>query len=444
MRDFIVLTAGTSTVFGILAASGALGWIEALTAVMIVGVAATAFYVGTTPSPEAGYDFEDDDQAVERSLDMRGLVEALPQPALYVGVDGRVSAANSESRRLFKINEGRAALASAVIRRPELLSAIEAASQGDDPQAVEVALPANTDQIWIVRARALPTPFWGVLVVLEDRSAIRRAERARADFLANASHELRTPLTSLAGFIETMRGPAKDDRDTWDRFLDIMYSQTERMKRLIQDLLSLSRIELSAHQTPSDLVDLEEIVLDALNAMRPVADERGVSLEFKEKAVDLAVTGARDELVQVAHNLIDNALKYSAPGSSVAIEAGVAESPAAARAESARRWTDAGRINIQSNPGAFGRAAWLRIEDRGPGIESRHLPRLGERFYRADESRGGAVPGTGLGLAIVKHIMARHQGGLSVESRIGHGTAFGAWLPSAKSERTAFEVSHNR
>jgi two-component system phosphate regulon sensor histidine kinase PhoR len=269
---------------------------------------------------------------------------------------------------------------------------------------------------------------------MHDLTEIKRAEFARVDFLANASHELRTPLTSLAGFIETPRGPARDDAQARDRFLEIMHGQAERMRRLVSDLLSLSRIELVEHRPPEGEADLAAVAAEAGDALLPVATERGVKLSIVGAEDEVSVTGVRDELAQVAQNLIDNAIKYSEGGDTVEIEvlSGLTREEAEARA--GRQWEGSGRMSIVTGsaaPDGRSRYAVLRVSDSGPGIERQYLPRLSERFYRVDPGRG-LRPGTGLGLAIVKHVVQRHRGEFLVESEPGRGSAFGVVLPMAR------------
>jgi two-component system phosphate regulon sensor histidine kinase PhoR len=272
---------------------------------------------------------------------------------------------------------------------------------------------------------------------MHDLTDIKRAELARVDFLANASHELRTPLTSLAGFIETMRGPARDDPAAWDRFLEIMQGQADRMRRLISDLLSLSRIELNEHRPPETLTDLAAVVREVVDALQPVARSRGVILAVRASDRDVIVAGIRDELSQVAQNLIDNAIKYSEPDGVVEIEIRDGLDHEAAFLSAGRRWEAAGRMSIATAPvrrgGEEERFAFLRVSDSGPGIDRQYLPRLAERFYRVDPGRG-LRRGTGLGLAIVKHVVTRHRGDFVVESELGRGAAFGVVLSSGPLE----------
>ncbi len=362
------------------------------------------------------------------------MVDALPEPAMYIDAQGKVEAANPAARRQFRFLSA-GPLLTVAVRRPELIDAVETVRNGGAAQFFEFVERDETDRYFSGVATALVTPTSsGVLVSMHDLTEIKRAEFARVDFLANASHELRTPLTSLSGFIETLRGPARDDPAARERFLEIMQGQAERMRRLIQDLLSLSRIELSEHRPPDTEADLAAVVAEAGDALQPVAAERQVKLRISGPASGVMVTGVRDELSQVAQNLIDNAIKYSEAGDVVEIEvlSGLSREDAAGRA--GRRWADAGHMSIATAPHlapalVSDRYAVLRVSDSGPGIDRQHLPRLAERFYRVDPGRG-LRQGTGLGLAIVKHVIARHRGEFLVESEPGRGSAFGVILPA--------------
>jgi two-component system phosphate regulon sensor histidine kinase PhoR len=244
-----------------------------------------------------------------------------------------------------------------------------------------------------------------VLITLHDLTSIRRVEEMRADFVANASHELRTPLAALAGFIETMQGPARDDVAARDRFLGIMREQAWRMARLIDDLLSLSRIELRAHMRPDTPVDLVPIVRQVVDGLQTLAQDRGVTVDVVAPAEPLKVLGDRDELLRLFENLIENGLKYGASGKRVDITLARLDAPDGKHEAS------------------------IAVRDYGPGIPAEHLPRLTERFYRADVADSRAQGGTGLGLALVKHILNRHRGRLAIESQIGKGATFTARLP---------------
>lgn len=435
-RDFGVLVITTGVVLLTLMLAGALGVIEGLAAIFVIISAASAYYVGSAAlRPAAGPAPAADTTARDNAL-VGEFLDALPLPAFEIGADERITAFNPLAATFLQLNLRRPSppRASVIIRAPALLSAIEACARNPAAGGQVAEVEASADEHW--RAHVQPVPGTGrLLVVLEDLTPVKRAARARADFLANASHELRTPLTAISGFIETMRGPARDDKASWDRFLDIMAGESERMSRLIADLLSLSRIESSEQVQPTEREDLTEIIGNAVDALQPIAHEKGVELVFDAPAGLPPVTANHDELIQVVENLVSNAIKYSPKGSAVRILCGAGADGVASRVAAAQAWEDSERMTLLQAPGRVSvtePSVWLRVEDQGPGIEREHLPRLGERFYRADQSRGGKITGTGLGLAIVKHIMAHHRGGLAVETRLGQGTAFGVWLPAAR------------
>ncbi len=257
---------------------------------------------------------------------------------------------------------------------------------------------------------AEPLAEGGQLVaVLSDRTRERAVERMRADFVANASHELRTPLASLIGFIDTLLGPAADDPPAQRRFLAIMAEQAARMSRLIDDLLSLSRIELSEHRPPDGMVDIAALVSRLLASFELRLAERRMVLD-RELAAELpSVVGDADQLAQVLQNLLDNAIKYGRDGGRLGLRVLQTE-------PSDPRWP--------ARPGVL-----VAVQDDGIGIPRDDLPRLTERFYRVDKGRSRTVGGTGLGLAIVKHIVNRHRGQMLIESELGAGSTFNVWLP---------------
>jgi two-component system phosphate regulon sensor histidine kinase PhoR len=257
---------------------------------------------------------------------------------------------------------------------------------------------------------ALPRPY--VLIALEDRTSIVKAESLRRDFVANASHELKTPLASISGFIETLQGHAKDDPAATERFLDIMARQTHRMKRLVEDLLSLNRIEINEHVRPRERVDLGGLVWEVASALTPLAVAEGATILVETPREGPMITGSRDELQQVLVNLIDNAIKYGAEGGPIRVHL-----------------ADPGA----SHPGMIG----VTVADRGPGIPREHIPRLTERFYRVNAARSRERGGTGLGLAIAKHILNRHRGDLTIASTLGEGSRFTIWLPATGDARRA-------
>jgi two-component system phosphate regulon sensor histidine kinase PhoR len=247
-----------------------------------------------------------------------------------------------------------------------------------------------------------------MLMTFHDQTPLRRVEEMRADFVANASHELRTPLAALSGFIDTLQGPAKDDAKARERFLGIMHAQATRMARLIDDLLSLSRVELSAHVRPDTLVDILPIIRQVGDGLEPLANERNVTIEMELPETPVSIAGDREELLRLFENLIENALKYGASGGKVEVSL-TTES------------TAEGAPEIR-----------VAVRDYGPGIAPEHLPRLTERFYRVDVGDSRAQGGTGLGLSLVKHILNRHRGRLLIESVPKNGATFTAAFPQVK------------
>lgn len=363
------------------------------------------------------------------------LLEALPDPALLIDSASRIVGSNTAARKQMRF-EARGQFLTSILRHPDLLEAAQSAITEGATRAVEYETPSDANR----HTRCYVAPVnWGAeraaMLVFHDESARVSTERMRADFLANASHELRTPLASLTLLIETIAGPARDDVKERGRFLGMMQVQAERMRRLIDDLLSLSRIELDEHVPPSDRADLAGVAREVVDSMTAVAGERGVALNLTAPATPAPVVGERFQLAQIVQNLIDNAVKYSKPGDTVMVEIAVAGERDDAVALAGRRWEEAGRIALLSPAAVAGRTyTYVRVEDRGPGIARRFLPRLGERFFRVERELGDERGGTGLGLAIVKHIVNRHRGGFVVESQPGLGSAFAAYIESGTDE----------
>ncbi len=348
----------------------------------------------------------------ERASDpLRAIVSGLPDPVIAIDREGRVLALNEPARTLAPaLRQGEPV--SLALRTPELIEAVGRAFAQGEPQRIEYSERVPLDR-WF-ETIAMPVrraPDGGgpdlVLLTFHDLTPLRRVEEMRADFVANASHELRTPLAALSGFIETLQGSARDDAKARERFLAIMQEQARRMARLIDDLLSLSRIELNAHRRPDTPVDLVPILRQVVDGLQTLARDRGVAVNV-EAAGALTVPGDRDELVRVFENLVENALKYGATGKRVDVKLALS-----ATAEGEQEAT-------------------VSVRDYGPGIAPEHLPRLTERFYRVDVRDSRAQGGTGLGLALVKHILNRHRGRLSIESAPGAGATFTVHLPTSR------------
>jgi two-component system phosphate regulon sensor histidine kinase PhoR len=337
------------------------------------------------------------------------IIDRLPDPLLVLGADRTVRRANAAARAAF------GGEIQAVVRHPGLRAALDRAFAQGTPQIAELSLPVPVPREVQASVLVLDPPLADgghAIAVLSDRTRERAIERMRADFIANVSHELRTPLASLIGFIETLRGPAADDRPAQQRFLGIMAEQAERMNRLIDDLLSLSRIELSEHQPPAGRVDAAVLARRIAAAFEPrfAARSQRLDLAIEEGLPELVADA--DQIEQVLQNLVDNAVKYGREGGVVRLSV--------ARAEGGR-WPP--------RPGVV-----LSVADDGPGFAREHIPRLTERFYRIDKGRSRRAGGTGLGLAIVKHIVSRHRGQLVIESEEGKGATFSVWLPAATRE----------
>ncbi len=335
------------------------------------------------------------------------LLEALPDAAVLLDSRGVIVASNAAAQSIAAVLIGRPY--SHWVRAPELLAAIETTRKTGEQQRCQVRLftPVERSLAAIVTSIAddnptVRTATRQLLIILRDLTDQEQLSRMHADFVANASHELRTPLASIRGFVETLQGAAKDDPAAQARFLGIMQAQAERMSRLIEDLLSLSRIEMREHVPPTTSVDVNGVVEDALSSLRQNADKNAITLRAHIPAEPTLVIGDRDELAQVAQNLVQNAIKYGRRGGYVDVTVS----------------REDGRVEVA-------------VADDGIGIAPEHLPRLTERFYRVSAQDSKERGGTGLGLAIVKHIVNRHRGELQVTSVLGEGSTFTAVMPAA-------------
>jgi two-component system phosphate regulon sensor histidine kinase PhoR len=446
--DSRLWTAGASAGVAILVLVGLAIYQPGLAWPLLAGAALVALAAWTT-NRRTGPSTRADAGAVEPApagsgLDpalLESLFEALADPVLVVSggepddiADRRVELANSAARELLRVPREGGLLVSA-LRDPAVLEAVDEALFGGVERTTDYAGVGAQTRHWRALTRPL-APAGGralALVVLRDETEVRRMELMRVDFLANASHELRTPLASLSGFIETLKGHARDDPKARDKFLDIMATQAERMGRLVADLLSLSRIELNEHVPPSGRVDLARATSDVIDAVSVLSAERQVRIVLEGPA-SAPIHGDRDEIVQVVQNLVDNAIKYSPAGGviEVLVQPEVTLEQASAPWSGGNRGDGATRLPLVTpdrQPGL--RYAAVTVRDHGPGMAREHLPRLTERFYRVEGQKSGERSGTGLGLAIVKHIVNRHRGGLTVESAPGKGAKFTAYIPLA-------------
>ena len=338
------------------------------------------------------------------------LLDQLPLPLVLIGEDERILHVNPPA--VLTIGEGRNGRSYvSAFRNPSLLTCIETVitHQKAEATCTYVSSAAAADVAYTVTARTVDGGRARyVLVIFEDQSAVRDAVQMRRDFVANVSHELKTPLTALLGFVETLRGAAKDDEVARDRFLGTMATEASRMNRLVQDLLSLSRLESEQRIRPSETVDLAAVLRSVVLGLTPIADGLDVKLNLIGTDQSAILHGDQDQLSQVFNNLIENAIKYGGSGSKVDISLTPTDLDPQLRSQ-----------------------AWIAtVSDYGDGFDPIHIPRLTERFYRVDGHRSRQMGGTGLGLAIVKHIVTRHRGRLSIDSAPGEGARFSVILPT--------------
>src|SRR6201995_3391166 len=346
------------------------------------------------------------------------IVAGMPDPAVLLDRAGRVIHLNAAAAQLapaLRSNE----LAQFALRSPEIITALREAIATTEPRRASYLdhVPVDRWMELVITPVPVPTTFGGtdkcMLMTFHDLTPLRRVEEMRADFVANASHELRTPLAALSGFIDTLQGPAKDDAKARERFLSIMHAQATRMARLIDDLLSLSRVELSAHVRPDTMVDIVPIIRQVTDGLEPLARERQVVIDIDLPQTATTIAGDREELLRLFENLIENALKYGASG---------------------------GRVIVSLSQDVSGEGApeiRVIVRDFGPGIAPEHLPRLTERFYRVDIGDSRSQGGTGLGLSLVKHILNRHRGRLLIESVPKNGATFTACFPQSRASVSA-------
>jgi two-component system phosphate regulon sensor histidine kinase PhoR len=338
--------------------------------------------------------------------------ENLPDPVILLNGAREIVAINRPARDLLGVGMLGRDLA-LTLRHPDVLAAVETVSSGAPSIVEEITLPVPVPRTYTLYASGLAesgeTAAPRVLLVLHDETRAKRAEQSRADFVANASHELRSPLAGLIGFIETLRGHASDDPEARKRFLEVMHNEAQRMARLVDDLMSLSRVEINEHVPPRDAVDLADVVEGVANALAVRAERKRMRIVVDSLEALPMVLGDADQLTQVFHNLVDNAVKYGREDTPIRITG----------------------QTVERLPGADVKGVSVTVADQGKGISSIHLPRLTERFYRVDEGRSRQLGGTGLGLAIAKHIVNRHRGRLMIESQEGVGSTVTVFLPKA-------------
>lgn len=341
------------------------------------------------------------------------LVDTLPDILIMINDEKRIVRINRAARNIFGQNLANKHLKE-VIPNDTLLNAVSMVTRDLKGQEVEFHILEPQPKDFLAIIERFPIASSGgisIIITLNDITELKRVEQMRADFVANASHEIRTPLASIIGFIETLQGPAKEDPQARNEFLKVMAEQATRMSKLINDLLSLSKIEMNAHSVPIGKVDLLRVIRSERQHFEWAARQKNVQIHLDMSDNLPMVVGDEDELAQVVHNLIGNAIKYGTPETEVTVTLRVTTS-------------------LPSDPNFrnASRAMYLAVRDRGEGIPKEHIPRLVERFYRVDSARTRKVAGTGLGLAIVKQILNRHRGALLIESEVGVGSVFAVFL----------------
>ena len=338
--------------------------------------------------------------------DIRDVLAALAIPGIVIGFDEFVHFANDAAKAIFgDVIEDRHYIT--VMRDPEISDAIETVINNLSSKTARWATTlGNVDVVFDVHIAPLGSQF--LLATFADSTQVERSKQLRRDFVSNVSHELKTPLTSIIGFLETMRTSAKSDYKAQERFLSIMGEEANRMNRLVNDLMSLNRVESEERSKPTTKIDLIKLINDTIESFDPACKKSKNSLAFEKGIKSLVINADRDQMRQVISNLIENALKYGGPGKEVKLI-----------------------LSMPSyQPLLRKNGLLLNVMDQGPGIPEQHIPRLTERFYRVDDHRSRQVGGTGLGLSIVKHIIHRHRGRLRIKSEIGKGTVVSVLLPT--------------
>jgi len=339
---------------------------------------------------------------------MQPVLDGLGAAIFIVDENRRIVLVNQAGTALFGDNLAGRDFVQAV-RHPEVLNIIDRVLENGVKRDCVITLKKPVRTTFKVNVVQLETNTkQGAVVSFENISHVREAELMRSEFVANVSHELRSPLTALNGFIETLKGSAKDDAKAREKFLGIMGQEAKRMDRLIGDLLSLSKVEADQHVRPDGKAGICAIIRQVITILMPLATQENVKLNLDiDKDINDSILGDGDQLSQVFLNLIENAIKYGGSNNKVSICI-----------------SNRGRA-----PGIRGPVLVIAVTDQGAGIAPEHLPRLTERFYRIDSGRSREKGGTGLGLAIVKHILARHRGRLQIKSKLGTGSTFTVFLP---------------
>lgn len=347
-------------------------------------------------------------------VSFENVLEGVCVPVIVLDSDLRVVGTNQPARAIFANLKNGVGVDRAISNKPGFLRLLRETLDKSVETASTVKIKLGFDHEFLATSKPIkPSDAAGsrlLMVTFEDRSSLKDVKTMRSNFVANVSHEIRSPLTAISGFVETLRGAARDDPGAQAHFLALMAKEVERMSNLVSDLLSLSQVEAKQRRAPKKTVDPNLIIAQAVTVVAPMADRRGKSLDIQVPEVLPELLGKHDDLLRVLINLLENAINYSPEGGEVKLTA---------------------TLNHDRNP-LNKPALCIAVRDQGDGISAHEIPRLTERFYRVDKSRPRNIGGTGLGLAIVKHILVRHRGKLVIDSVQGQGSTFSVYLPLGK------------
>ena len=390
----------------------------------------------TTTTPPSAVQTKATETLESKNLEI-AIAEGLQEAIFIIDRNAIITYANRAARHLFPELRTKRPLEN-YVQSPDVSDLIAETLDGSIATPRSIISPGSVDRHIRVSGTPIITQKNGkdiikrAVIILADVTEIERTNTQRSEFLANASHELKTPIASMLGYIETLRGHAKDDPAAQEMFLGIMQEQAERMQRLITDILSLRKIELSEHITPTERADFGLAAKAALEAVHPIAEMRNVKIQLTGETTNALLMGRQDELVQLILNLVDNAVRMSPEGSTIMLVLDKIDTLLEGSQFRAPPFTKTAQRRAIVLPPRTTIPYWrLSIRDKGPGFKADHLPRLGERFYRIVGDRSSKEKGTGLGLAIVKHIVRWHRGGLYIESAEGKGTEFTIIIPTA-------------
>lgn len=393
-----------------------INWRVASAAIILIGAVLLASVILDIQSTRQERKDREVDEQVMPLADT--LLANIPDPLILIDRRMVVFETNAAARQLLPTLRKGFPL-SFSLRNPDVLGGIDQVLRTGKPVDIEHMEKLPVERAFELQISLLRGNEQWVLLFFRDLTSARRLEKMRVDFIANISHELRTPLASVIGFIETIQGPAANDKESREKFLSVMLAQARRMARLIDDLLSLSRVELHVHVQPQTPLELDSIVKQIVPALTPLAKENGVEINVEIGEGPFVINGDRDEMLRVAENLIENAVKYGNDGEKI-------------------------EVRLKTLPEEEGQAAMVEftVRDHGVGIAPEHLPRLTERFYRLDTNPNRRKGGTGLGLAIVKHIVIRHKGTLQIESKPNQGALFRVRIPARKETSDSASVKN--